>query len=859
MKRAVSLVMSVLLIAAMFAMQSVVSADTVGTDYYVDSVGGSDENSGTSATDAWASLAKVNATTFSAGDRILFKRGCEFKGTLYPKGSGTEAAPITISDYGNSKEPMPCINANSSDFSSARLSTAVYLYNQSHWIIENIEATNTYSSTDEQACIFICSGDGQTVYDITIQNCYAHGSATDWSGSANKGLDGIMVTTKDYGGHHDGIKIIGNTVKDCKDDGITVFGSRCGGNINGVAAAKTTNNVYIAENFLSNIGGDGILVNNCNEPVVEYNVAHKTHSYDTSYCVAMWAYSCRNALFQYNEAYLTQNGGDAQGYDCDYQCTGTTFQYNYSHDNAGGFMLICTEAKTWDGGVAYNIGSVVRYNISQNDKRTTISLVGHIEDTWIYNNTIFNSWGTTTNVLQGSQKGGPYPNNTHILNNIFYVDTGSVSLGGARNTTFSNNMIYGRVASKFPKNGDTQLVEGDDECVIHAENNIYNVEPKLYKAGGADVGFDSCSAYRIKEDSLAINAGVYVENPSAHPCKTDFFGHSIEGDTTPNIGADNSAGVAADNSIPLVSGMYQSLTDWETQAVGKTNTAIEPLSGDTSTWSSTAEIIDNTGSEDSSGLDGSRRSIKVTAKYSGSHVVALTLRAEQLKNTNGFRVWLKSDGANRSARVNIVGSGFNYYTNVSFDGAGKWCDIDFVNGNFYQESTGKADGVDKSLLPTASAIKIKVSFGTNEAIYIDDMQLYFGGIQTEYSITVGDGLLEGVAANTDYADFVPRITGTENASFEVLSGERVVTSGDIGTGMTLKVVVGDGVGKYSIVIAGDLSGDGSVTSQDLLKLKRAALGLEEIDTAQTAAGDLLENDKINAGDCLKLKRMLLAE
>src|SRR5690606_31626380 len=56
--------------------------------YYVDAVSGSDAAAGTSTAAAWRTLAKVNATTFSAGDSILFHADQRWVGQLKPKGSG---------------------------------------------------------------------------------------------------------------------------------------------------------------------------------------------------------------------------------------------------------------------------------------------------------------------------------------------------------------------------------------------------------------------------------------------------------------------------------------------------------------------------------------------------------------------------------------------------------------------------------------------------------------------------------------------------------------------------------------------------------------------------------------------------
>ena len=69
-----------------------------GTTYYVDADNGNDSNPGTSPAQAWKSLTKVTATTFQPGDQILLKSGCVWNGEwLWPKGSGTEDAPIKIS------------------------------------------------------------------------------------------------------------------------------------------------------------------------------------------------------------------------------------------------------------------------------------------------------------------------------------------------------------------------------------------------------------------------------------------------------------------------------------------------------------------------------------------------------------------------------------------------------------------------------------------------------------------------------------------------------------------------------------------------------------------------------------------
>ncbi|MHA7110653.1 cadherin domain-containing protein [Sunxiuqinia elliptica] len=75
------------------------------TSYYVSSSEGNDSNAGTSISHPWKSLEKVNSFKPSAGDKILFKRGDEWEGTLVISASGTTGNPITYGAYGTGEKP----------------------------------------------------------------------------------------------------------------------------------------------------------------------------------------------------------------------------------------------------------------------------------------------------------------------------------------------------------------------------------------------------------------------------------------------------------------------------------------------------------------------------------------------------------------------------------------------------------------------------------------------------------------------------------------------------------------------------------------------------------------------------------
>ncbi len=77
------------------------------TNYYVSSVG-SDAANGLSESTPWKSIAKVNTvfSLFNPGDKILFRRGDTFNGTIMITKSGLAGSPITIGAYGTGEDPV---------------------------------------------------------------------------------------------------------------------------------------------------------------------------------------------------------------------------------------------------------------------------------------------------------------------------------------------------------------------------------------------------------------------------------------------------------------------------------------------------------------------------------------------------------------------------------------------------------------------------------------------------------------------------------------------------------------------------------------------------------------------------------
>ena len=102
------------------------------------------------------------------------------------------------------------------------------------------------------------------------------------------------------------------------------------------------------------------------------------------------------------------------------------------------------------------------------------------------------------------------------------------------------------------------------------------------------------------------------------------------------------------------------------------------------------------------------------------------------------------------------------------------------------------------------------------------------------------GFLTGIAPGTS-------IKSLNNSGYTVYSGKQEVTSGYVGTGMTAV----SGSTSLTIVVTGDVNGDGRITITDVVKLQRYTVGACELDEAAMMAGDLNGNGRITITDVVQ--------
>ena len=478
----------------------------MGTPYYLDSLSGRDDNSGVSASAPWKSLSKVNSTTFHPGDRILFKSAGVWTGQLWPKGSGTLEHPIMIDKYGG--DTLPVING------AGLAEDAVLLKNQEYWEIRNLEVTNTGSTPAVRRGVHVVAENVGDLHHIYLQHLKVHEVNGSLDDKVNGGIHYSSIGDSKPSRFSD-LRIEGNHIYHVNRSGIFGWSTHW-------VRSKwyPSLGVVIRNNVVDDTGGDGIVNVATDGAIVEHNVVSRASQRSQDYNVAIWPWSADNTIIQYNEAYGTKGQHDSTGFDSDWNSRNTIIQYNYSHDNEGGFLLICNEGSQSPENSAGNVGTIVRYNISQNDHHNGIKISGPVKNTLIYNNTIYVGKDDAVDLIRHTDWTG-WARDTYFYNNIFYVEgKGQFSYGvkanedgsfdtapgpgKSVNNVYDSNVYYG----VEPAAGDTHAIA---------------TNPKLVHPGSAGTGLSSTNGYSLRPDSPAIDTGRTIDQNGSK----DFFGTAV--------------------------------------------------------------------------------------------------------------------------------------------------------------------------------------------------------------------------------------------------------------------------------------------------------------------------------------------
>ena len=465
--------------------------------YHVDASLGDDTFSGISPDKAWRSLDQVNATRLKPGDRVLFKSGGKWTGQLKPIGSGDITAPVSIGRYGEG--PLPRI-----DGAGTRLDT-VLLENISFIELADLEITNQGAKTAPKRTGVRVSANGIGKMErIYLRRLFVH----DVNGDLRKDHEGCGIffeASHKNDSYFDGLLIEKCHLVKTDRNGICQRGT----------GKVRSRNVIIRENLLEDIGGDGIKLWGTNGGLIEKNVVRKARARCTENEAAagIWPFACDDTIIQFNEVSGTIGTRDGQAYDSDYWCRRTVFQYNYSYQNEGGFMLICSP------GNAVNEDTIIRYNISVHDGINSARVFhfgGGAKRTHVYNNTIVLGPQQDLPMLLFTEWNDGTAQESFFHNNLFLVEQGgraTYDFGTSRGNEFANNLFAGR-HEKLPKGTASSAM------------------PEFAGSLSPLPGFKSLTNFR-PADRAAAPRGKLIEKNGGR----DILGNPVPADRPPAIGA----------------------------------------------------------------------------------------------------------------------------------------------------------------------------------------------------------------------------------------------------------------------------------------------------------------------------------
>jgi hypothetical protein len=310
--------------------------------HYLDCNAGNDSADSLTPQTAWRTVAKANSYTYQPGDTLLLRRNTRCDGMLWPKGSGTEQAPIRVGAYGQGALP---IIVGGSESAGLRLS------DQQYWEIENLEIVggSPYGIR--------IGGSAPVMRHFRITNVVVH----DVPGTPLTKDTGLVVIAPD-----DRTK---SRIDDVVVDGVTAYRTSewAGILINGAGfdsggADDHGEHIEIRNSMVHDVAGDGILLARVSHGVIEHNVAWNTGMQETQTIGtpnAIWEWKCRDCRVEYNEGYFSDSPGvDGGVFDIDYGDENNLLDHNFGHDSQG----YCVSVFGAEGASGNSVHSEIRDN-----------------------------------------------------------------------------------------------------------------------------------------------------------------------------------------------------------------------------------------------------------------------------------------------------------------------------------------------------------------------------------------------------------------------------------------------------------------------------------------------------------------
>jgi len=486
-----------------------------GKTYYVDAAGGNDNNPGTSADNAWRTLSKVSASSFSPGDSILLKRGGTWREPLTVRSSGSAGQPITFGAYGSGNNP---------EINGANILSSWSNYGSNVWTatvaaqprqvffngargtpaanVAAVNGTNKWHWSGNVLYVYSTADPG-TAYTSPGIEASVRESCVSILNKSHITVDGLSCQKSNMDGYYmaalgvpslSGITLRNSTSANAGRVGFYLEGDASsvidGVLISGCASSYSYSHGFEVINVTG--GGNGVTIFKC--------LSHHDGQVDPAHGISVFTNTGRRSsrvTVSRCEIYNTRDaGGEGNGLQFDTESSDNIAEYNYVHDNEGLGIVAAN-----GGG-----GNTVRYNLISKNGRNGIGGKGDgIAANNIYNNVLYKSSGSI--VLSGIilYESGTF----NVKNNIVQgFSSFGIDVNAGVNATCSNNAFYGNIDGAAHSVNCSNSVTADP-MMTDPENGIFT----------------------LQRNSPAIDAGSNVD------LTTDYAGNRVPVGPAPDIGA----------------------------------------------------------------------------------------------------------------------------------------------------------------------------------------------------------------------------------------------------------------------------------------------------------------------------------
>ena len=513
-------------------------------NYYVDNSAQNDLGDGLSEASALKTLAQLNSLKLIAGDKVLLKRGSQFKGHIRLASiQGTQEAPIELASYGDKSLAPPKIDGRGY-FASIHLDHCSFIK------VSGLELTNDGGKAKDKrarrerygVAITSIAGDTHDIHltDLKIHHIFASESreSEGYNPTSNFGMGVILENARTKN------KISRVTLENSQIIMVGFYGIRIKG-----SKDHLIRDINLLNNKTEHTGCSGVQMSFASHIRVKGNdISYSGSNADVRMHErgsGSWCWGSENITYEENKFSHARGKGDSAGIHIDFNCKNIIVQRNLSIDNEGGFVEI----------LGNNWNCTYRYNISINDGARIKGENRAFQEGKIL-------WLSSFSGKDAERK-GPY--NNYVYNNTIFVKEGIINKFSVAPTTegvlIANNIFHLMDESKnvsgdqfWNKKKRAQALKPSKDIVF--KNNLYNrmttlpgdfeIQDSAKIIGDVQYknpGSRDASSYIPMNTDLVVDKGIEIQQLPNDPVgimgglkmETDFFGNPIN--SLPDMGA----------------------------------------------------------------------------------------------------------------------------------------------------------------------------------------------------------------------------------------------------------------------------------------------------------------------------------